>query len=240
MFPLYDDNSDRRLTPWVNYLLVLINIAVFVIFQQLGSNEAFSNAFSAVPQEIISGQDLSGSFNIMNAGTGHTDAITLYPTPVSVYLTLLTSMFMHGGIAHISGNMLYLWIFGDNVEDAMGHFKYLIFYLICGIVAGLSHTYCTVALGLNPLVPSLGASGAISGVLGGYILLFPTKKVTVFWGRQLMQVPAFVALGIWIAFQAIESSGFLGGSASSEGVAYGAHIGGFIAGVVLVKLFAGR
>lgn len=237
MFPLSDDNSDRRLTPWINYLLIAINVIVFVLLQQMGDNPVFDGTFSAVPQEIITGRDASGSYQIMDSANGHMTPITIYPTPISVYLTLLTSMFMHGGWAHIGGNMLYLWIFGDNIEDAMGHFKYLLYYLLCGIVAGLSHVYSTVILGLNPMIPSLGASGAISGVLGGYILLYPTRRVTVILGRQLMQVPAYVALGLWIALQAIESSGLLG---SSSGVAYGAHIGGFIAGVVLVKLFASQ
>lgn len=239
MFPLSDDNSDRLTTPWVNYVLIAINIFVFVFLQGAGSNEAFTNAFSTVPFEIVSGQDLAGDFAIRNSQTGErVGQITLYTTPFSVYLTLFSSMFMHGGFAHIGGNMLYLWIFGDNLEDLMGHFKFLVFYLLCGIIAGLSHVACTELLQANDIVPSLGASGAISGVLGGYVLLFPNRRVTVIFLRQLMQVPAFVCLGIWIVFQIVESSGLLGGSSEGAGVAYAAHIGGFIAGVALVKLFA--
>lgn len=238
MFPLSDDNSDRRITPWVNYILITLNVLVFVLLQALGSNEAFTNAFACVPQEILSGQDLQGKIEILNPLSGKSEGvINHFATPGSVYLTLLSSMFLHGGLAHIGGNMLYLWIFGDNLEDMMGHLKYLVFYLICGVAADLAHVYCTAAMHLNLAIPSLGASGAISGVLGGYVLLFPTRRVTVIFLRQIMHVPAYVCLGIWIIFQLAESSGVLGGSADTAGVAYAAHIGGFLAGLVLVKLF---
>lgn len=237
MLPLRDDNTDSRSTPWVNYAFIAANILVFVLFQGLGSNEAFTNSFSAVPQEILTGKDIVGSVPISD-GNGHVARLHLGETPVSVYMTLISSMFMHGGFAHIFGNMLYLWIFGDNLEDLMGHAKYFAFYMICGIVASLSHVFCTALFGANPLIPSLGASGAISGVMGGYILLFPHRRVTVLFMRQLMDVPAYVCLGIWIIFQLAESSGILGGSPDGAGVAYAAHIGGFIAGLSLVRLFA--
>jgi rhomboid family protein len=149
-------------------------------------------------------------------------------------------MFMHGGIAHIAGNMLFLWIFGDNLEHTLGHVRYAIFYLICGIIASLAHVVTTAMLATDPgslLIPSLGASGAISGVLGGYLLLHPRRRVTVILFRFLTDVPAYVAIGIWFAFQLISGLGMLGGGSQQGGVAYAAHIGGFIAGVVLVKLF---
>ena len=238
VFPLSDDNTDRHITPWINYCLIVLNIIVFVAFQQLGANDEFTNAFAAVPQEIATGKDIAGDIRVgAPSGGGSSGVIHLAPTPVSVYLTLLTSMFMHGGFAHIAGNMLYLWIFGDNLENLMGHFKYLFFYLLCGLAADLSHVFCTIAMAQNPLIPSLGASGAISGVLGGYILLFPHRRVTVLFMRQIMHVPAYVCLGIWIVFQLVESSGALGGSSADAGVAYAAHIGGFIAGLALVKFF---
>lgn len=240
MFPLGDDNSDRRLTPWVNYILIAINVVVFIAFQQMGQNEAFNGAFSAVPAEIASGQDLQGDYLIRSADGRPVGTIHHYLTPISVYLTLFTSMFMHGGFAHIGGNMLYLWIFGDNLEDLMGHFKYLLFYLLCGLAADFAHVFMTISGGHDANIPSLGASGAISGVLGGYVLLFPHRRVTVIFLRQLMHVPAFVCLGIWIVFQLLESSGLLGGSPEAAGVAYAAHIGGFIAGLALVKLFASQ
>jgi membrane associated rhomboid family serine protease len=147
-------------------------------------------------------------------------------------------MFMHGGLAHLFGNMLFLWIFGDNIEHTLGKGRYLIFYLVCGILASLTHVFSTVIFGGNPYIPSLGASGAISGVLGGYILLHPHRRVNVIMFSIFTQVPAFVAIGIWFGFQLISGLGWLGGGSAVGGVAYGAHIGGFIAGLILIKLFA--
>jgi membrane associated rhomboid family serine protease len=222
VFPLYDDNSDRHSTPWVYDLLIAINILVFVFLQGLGTNERFTYALSTVPFEIVTGRDV------------------LVPTPVPLYFTLITSMFMHGGIAHIAGNMLFLWIFGDQIEDRLGHIKYLLFYLVCGVLASLAHVFTTALLAGNDqsmMIPSLGASGAISGVLGGYILLHPSRRVTVILFRFLTQVPAYVAIGIWFVFQLISGLGMLGEGSQQGGVAYAAHIGGFIAGVVLIKLF---
>jgi membrane associated rhomboid family serine protease len=224
MIPIGDDNSGHRLTPLVNYLLIAANVLVFIFLQGAGSNEAFTYAYSTVPQEIIKGEDIASG--------------VLGPTPIPVYGTLITSMFMHGGWAHLLGNMLYLWVFGDNLENRLGHGRYLGFYLLCGIVASLSHVFATAAFSpQNMLIPSLGASGAISGVMGGYILLFPKANVRVWMGRGIMTVPAFVALGIWIVFQVISGLGMLGGQEQGGGVAYAAHIGGFIAGLLLIKLF---
>jgi membrane associated rhomboid family serine protease len=220
MLPIGDDDSDRRFAPFINYLLIAINILVFVFLQGMGGNEKFTYAFSTVPAEILTGKDIA---------TG-----VLEPTPVPVYFTLITSMFMHGGWAHLLGNMLFLWVFGDNIENRIGHMRYLIFYLVCGIIASLSHVCVS---GSASLTPSLGASGAISGVLGGYLLLFPSRRVRVIMGYGVSTVPAFVALGIWIVFQVISQMGVLGGDQGGGGVAYAAHIGGFIAGLVLIKLF---
>jgi rhomboid family protein len=152
-------------------------------------------------------------------------------------VTLLTSMFMHGSIAHLLGNMLYLWIFGDNVEDDLGPVRYLFFYIVCGLLASLAHVASTFAFDGNPYIPSLGASGAISGVLGGYMLFHPRRRVRVIMGRMLTEVPAYVAIGLWFVFQLIESLGMFGGT-QEGGVAYAAHIGGFIAGLTLIKVFA--
>jgi len=239
MLPIGDDNSDRTLTPVVNYLLILVNVLVFVFFQGLGSNERFTYAFSTVPEEIVTGRDVAEQVTIKDPVSGNVaGTIQLEPTPIPVYLTLITSMFMHGGIAHIFGNMLYLWIFGDNVENTLGHLRYLIFYLVCGVIAGLSHVFATVAFGGNPYLPSLGASGAISGVLAGYLVLFPKRRVRVIMIRTIQEVPAIWAIGIWFVFQLISGIGMLGGGSQAGGVAYAAHIGGFIAGVILIKLFA--
>ncbi|MBV9210205.1 MAG: rhomboid family intramembrane serine protease [Acidobacteria bacterium] len=235
MFPLGDDNSDRTATPFVNYLLIAVNILVFVFLQGFGSNDKFTYAYATVPQEIVTGRDVDKPVKIKDPITDETvGTIDLQPTPVSVYITLLTSMFMHGGWAHILGNMLFLFIFGDNLENRIGHGRYLAFYLICGIIASLAH----VVMNMNSYIPSLGASGAISGVLGGYILLYPRNRVRVLMFNIFTQVPAYVAIGLWFVFQLISGLGFLGGGSQIDGVAYAAHIGGFIAGLALIKIFA--
>ncbi len=145
-------------------------------------------------------------------------------------------MFMHGSWAHLLGNMLYLWIFGDNIEDRLGHGRYLLFYLLAGLLASLAHVFASVLIGDNLQIPSLGASGAIAGVLGGYLVLFPRRRITVLVLRIVTQVNAFIAVGLWFVFQLVGGLGTLSGG--SDGVAYAAHIGGFLAGLVLIKLFA--
>jgi membrane associated rhomboid family serine protease len=239
IMPIGDDNTDRQTTPVVNYLFIAVNIFVFVFLQGFGSNQKFTMAFSTVPEEIVSGQDVVTEDQMaLDPETGRTfDIPGLEPTPISVYLTLLTSMFMHGSFAHIAGNMLYLFIFGDNVEDRIGHTRYLLFYLLTGVIASLSHVFATFVFGGNPYIPSLGASGAISAVLGAYLVLFPRKRVRVIMFNMLQEVPSIVAIGLWFLFQLISGVGALGGQGG--GVAYAAHIGGFIAGLVLVKAFAG-
>lgn len=241
LLPIGDDNRDRHLTPIVNYILIALNIFVFVYYQQLGGNIDFMFAYSTIPAEILSGSDIiSESKVLVDPLTGQrVDMPGLQPTPIPVYLTLITSMFMHGGFAHIGGNMMYLFIFGDNLENAMGHRNYLIFYLLCGILAGLAHVFSTAFFGQNPLIPSLGASGAISGVLGGYMLLFPTRSVHVWVFITIISLPAIISVGLWFVFQVVNGLGSLGGT-ESGGVAYAAHIGGFIAGMILVKFFTQR
>lgn len=237
MIPIGDDDSDRRTTPVVTWLLIAANVFVFFVLQGAGSNERFTMSYATVPAEILSGHDIAQPIPIRDDYGRSVGTLELFPTPIPVYLTLITAMFMHGGFAHIFGNMLYLWIFGDNLEDALGHGRYLVFYLVTGVLAGLSHVLVTAALGSNPLIPSLGASGAISGVLGGYILLFPQRRVRVLWLFSVVEVPALVAIGLWFVFQLVSGAGMLGGEMG--GVAYGAHIGGFIAGLILVKVLGG-
>ena len=244
VFPIGDDNSGRTTTPVVNYLLIAANVIVFVFFQGLGSDDnRFTYAWATVPQEIVTGRDVVTPDRVVTVEpTEQRIRIPgLQPTPGSVYLTLLVSMFMHGGLMHLFGNMLFLWIFGDNLEDRLGPVRYLIFYLLCGVLASLAHVFSTAAFsqgGSGMLVPSLGASGAISGVLGGYILLFPRNQVRVLLFRVFTTVPAYVALGLWFLFQFVSGLGLLGGGAQEGGVAYAAHIGGFVAGLALIKLFA--
>jgi len=224
LMPLGDDNSDRTITPYVTYLLIALNVLVFVLLQQGGENR-FTYGYSYVPYEITHGEDLVGLFNVGSA------QVQLSKGPVPIYLTLLWAMFMHGGLAHIGGNMLYLWIFGDNVEDRMVHLKFLIFYLLTGFAA----SFAQIMIAPNSRIPNLGASGAIAGVLGGYLVLFPHKGVRVMMGYSIVQVPALIAVGLWGVLQ------FMGGFSQlgreGGGVAYMAHIGGFIAGMVLVFLF---
>ena len=210
--------------PVVTYMLIAANVLVFLY--QL-ANPAFTYGYSVVPAEITSGEDLSRIVRI--GGT----SLRLYPGPTPIYLTLLSSMFMHGGWGHLLGNMLYLWIFGDNVEDRMGHLKFLIFYLVCGIFASLTHVF----FGPNSIVPSLGASGAIAGVLGAYLVLFPSQRVRVILWWSIVEVPALIVIGFWGLLQFLNGFGSLGSVGRGGGVAYMAHIGGFVCGIVLVFLF---
>src|SRR5688500_4059032 len=237
IFPIGDDNTGRVRTPFVTYVLIALNVLVFVFLQGMGTNERFTYAFSTVPQEIRTGEDVARAVPVELGDERVT--IPLQPTPGSVYGTLLTSMFMHGSLMHLLGNMLFLWIFGDNVEDDLSHGRYTAFYLVTGVIASLSHVVSTFVFGNNPFIPSLGASGAISGVMGGYLVLHPHRRVKVIMLRMLTDVPGYVAVGLWFVFQLISAFGVIGqGAQSGGGVAFMAHIGGFVAGVVLVKLFA--
>ena len=222
LFPIGDDNKDRQITPVVTYALIAINVLVY-LYQS--ANPEFTLGYSVVPREITTGQDLAGVFNVGG------QALRLASGPTPIYFTILSAMFMHGGLTHIGGNMLYLWIFGDNVEDRMGHVKFLIFYLLCGILASVAH----IAFGPNSVIPSLGASGAIAGVLGAYLVLYPRRGVRVFQFGRVVEMPALIVVGLWGVLQFINGFGSLG--SEGGGVAYMAHVGGFVAGMVLVFLF---
>ena len=238
LLPIGDDNRDRRTTPIVNYLFILVNILVFVFLQDIGSNEKFTNSFSLVPEEIVTRKDIvtdGGVYTDPQSGE-RVRVMGLQPTPISVYITFFTSIFMHGGIAHLLGNMLFLFIFGDNVEDRLGHFRYFIFYLVVGVLASVSHIIVTSMYGGNMLIPVLGASGAISGVLAAYLVLYPRKRVRVLVFYFLTEVPAILVIGLWFVFQLMSGIGMLGSNLES-GVAYGAHVGGFISGLILVGFF---
>jgi membrane associated rhomboid family serine protease len=233
--PIGDDNSAIKERPYVTYALIVANIIVWIVCQGMSGESAFTYAFSTVPAEIITGNDIvTQTQQYTDPNTGIQWLIPgLGVTPIPVYFTLFTSMFMHGSWMHLGGNMLYLWIFGDNLEHRLGKGRYLVFYLITGVIASLSHVFSTYFQQQSSVIPSLGASGAISGVLGGYMLLFPKLKVKALFLYQIIIIPAYIALGVWIGFQII--SGLLSGSGS--GVAYAAHVGGFIAGLVLIKFF---
>lgn len=234
-FPLADDNADRKSIPVITVGLIVINVLVFTLLQGFGSNDAFTMAFSTVPAEIMTGKDIvteDGPEQQMRTA----DGVVVYRqpglkhTPISVYLTLLTSMFMHGSLMHLAGNMWFLWIFGDNIEDDLGKVGYLVFYLVCGLIASLAHVF----MNMSSQIPSLGASGAISGVMGAYLVLHPQRRVTVILLRMITHVPAYVAVGMWFAFQIINSLVDREG-----GVAYAAHIGGFVAGAGFGGIYRG-
>ncbi|MFN0119564.1 MAG: rhomboid family intramembrane serine protease [Blastocatellia bacterium] len=231
LFPLGDDNSDRRIIPYVTWTFIAINVLVFV-YQMM--NPRFTMGFSVVPWEITHNEDL---LETVRAGRL---AIPQAPGPVPIYLTILTAMFMHGDFMHIGGNMLYLWIFGDNVEDRMGHVRFVIFYLLCGLLA----TVAQIAIGPESRIQNLGASGAIAGVLGGYLILFPHKNIRVIvpfgFLSQVSHMPALIVIGLWGLMQFFGGFGQLASARETGGVAYMAHVGGFIAGLVLVFLFRSR
>ena len=208
MFPIGDDDTSRRTVPLVTYALIALNALLF--FVELSGGDAFIGKWAFVPSRFLA-------------------------NPFGDLLTLFTSMFMHAGWIHLGGNMLYLWIFGDNVEDRFGHIKFTIFYLLCGLAA----TFAQLAFSLGSNVPNLGASGAIAGVLGAYILLFPQAKVRVLQGQRVIQVPALIVIGLWIALQFFSGIGSIANAAQTGGVAYMAHIGGFLAGFALTFLFRG-
>ena len=219
-FPLSDDDRDLVKPAIVTWVLLVANAAVFVFLQL--PNEAFTMGWSTIPREITSGTDLVGPYLIGGQFMEHVQG----PSPV--YLTLLSSMFMHGDWMHLGGNMLYLWIFGDNVEHRFGHVRFLIFYLLSGLCASALQ----ISMGPESIIPNLGASGAISGVLGAYLVLFPRNKVNAIFFFRVISVPAVVVLGMWIALQVFQGAGSFQNVGESGGVAYGAHIGGFVAGVV--------
>ena len=207
-FPIGDDDTSRRTVPLITYALLALNVLFFFVEQSGG--DAFIGKWAFVPRRFLA-------------------------NPSGDFPTLFTSIFMHAGWVHLGGNMLYLWIFGDNVEDRFGHIKFIIFYLLCGLAA----TFAQLAFSLGSNVPNLGASGAIAGVLGAYILLFPQGKVKVLRGQQVIQVPALIVIGIWIVLQLFSGIGSIANTVQTGGVAYMAHIGGFLAGFALTFLFRG-
>ena len=202
LFPIGDDNSTRRTFPLVTVLLILANVLFFIVELALG--EPFIIKWSFVPQRFLA-------------------------NPAAELVTLFTSMFMHAGWLHIAGNLLYLWIFGDNVEDRFGRVRFLVFYLACGLAA----TFAQMAFNMHSEIPNLGASGAIAGVLGAYLLLFSRARVKVLLGLRIVQLPALVVIGLWIVLQVFSGIGSIMSATDQGGIAYMAHIGGFVAGCIL-------
>jgi membrane associated rhomboid family serine protease len=221
VFPIGDDNSTRLSKPVLTVLLILANVGVFLLeLAQGDALQGFVERWSVIPKE-------------------YTERADFPPTiPFPFWFTTLSAMFMHGGWMHLGGNMLFLWIFGDNLEDVMGRARYLVFYLLCGIGA----TAAQILVDPRSTIPNLGASGAISGVLAGYVVLFPRRRVRVLLFRAITQVPAFVAIGIWVLMQLIGGIGQVADTRQTGegGVAYAAHVGGFVAGLVLVFVLRRR
>jgi len=221
MLPLRDVNPTRHF-PIMTVILIAINVLVFIYELILGPQvEGFVQSWAIIPYEITHGVDLPPA--------------SIQP----IYLTLITAMFLHGGFVHIAGNMLFLWIFGNNIEDAMGSLRFLVFYLLCGLAAA----FAQIAVDPNSQIPNIGASGAIAGVLGAYLLLFPGAEIQtlVFLGFfvRLVRLPALLFLGLWFVLQLFSGVAGLGMEAMG-GVAWFAHIGGFIAGIVLINIFRRR
>jgi membrane associated rhomboid family serine protease len=234
MFPIGDENERGHGPAFVSLAIIGLNILVFIFLQGAGASvqgAQFTYGYSAIPAEITTGDDLTEPQSI--TVDGQAVEVPQEPGPSPIWLTLLTSMFMHGGWLHLAGNMLFLWIFGDNVEHRIGHLPYLAFYLVAGVIA----SFAQILVDTDSVIPTLGASGAISGVLGAYLVMFPTNRVTVFLFRFLMPVPAIVAIGMWAVLQFISGFGAIGAGTEGGGVAYMAHIGGFIAGVAAGLLF---
>ena len=202
MLPIGDDDSRTRTTPIINYALIAVNILVFIFELNLG--DAFIEQWAFFPSRFMA-------------------------NPSSEWVTIFSSMFMHAGLLHIGGNMLYLWVFGNNVEDRFGHISYLVFYLVCGVAATVSQLYFS----LGSDIPNLGASGAIAGVLGSYLLMFPFRRVTVILVRFIVPLPAIIVLGFWFMLQFYSGVGSISVSAETGGVAYMAHVGGFVAGFLM-------
>ena len=210
MLPIGDDNTGRRITPVVTYILIALNVLFFLV--EMSGGEAFIQRWAFVPRRFLA-------------------------DPAGDFLTLFTAMFMHAGWLHLLGNMLYLWIFGDNVEDRFGHAKFLIFYLVCGIAA----TFAQLAFSADSAVPNLGASGAVAGVLGAYLLLYPRGRVHVMMGRGVVPAPALMVIGLWFVLQLFSGIGSVSSAADDQGgVAYMAHIGGFVMGFLLTFVLRGK
>jgi membrane associated rhomboid family serine protease len=235
--PLSDDDRLLVKPAFVTWTLLGLNVLVFLL---QASNPEFTLGYAAIPAEITTGQDLVSpvavSLGSAHGGSPQWVEVPQAAGPSPIQLTLLTAMFMHAGLMHLGGNMLFLWIFGDNVEHRFGHIPFLIFYLASGLTA----SFAQIALSPDSVIPTLGASGAIAGVLGAYLVLFPRNRVYTFFIYTVISVPAFLVLVMWVGAQLIGGYGSIFGSKAlgeTGGVAYMAHLGGFVAGVVVALLY---
>jgi len=223
LFPIADDNKGVSGPAYVTWALLAVNIVVFLMQM---SDETITSGWSIIPREITTGVDLVDT-QFVTVG-GEQVPVPQAPGPPIIYLTLLTHMFMHGGFGHIFGNMLYLWIFGDNVEHRFGHFLFFVFYIISGLVAALAQ----LMVSPDGVVPNLGASGAIWGVMGAYVVLFPRNKVKAIVFYMIVSIPSVFVIGMWAALQIYQSVN-TSGDGQLGGVAHLAHIGGLVAGLAM-------
>lgn len=246
LIPFRDDNPTRTF-PLVVFALIAANVVVFLYQKTLATGEEllFVFRYGAVPAVLVGGIPFEEAVQQMFAGAARFGQIprgaalgALSAAPLQpIWLSLFTSMFLHGGLLHLGGNMLYLWIFGNNIEDALGHFRFLVFYLLCGLIAAGAQ----ILLGLHSMAPMIGASGAIAGVLGAYYVRFPHARVDCLLFLvifvMVVALPAGLVLFLWFLLQVFEALGAAGAYSGQGGVAFFAHIGGFIAGWLLIRRF---
>lgn len=230
MIPISDPDVIRNSRPYVNIALIALNTIVFIYELTIGglARDVFFYKFGLIPAELARGAD----FQHLLVSPGQVLDIA---SPIPPWGTVFTSMFIHSGIVHFIGNMTFLWVFGDGVEDRIGHVKYLFFYTVSGIAAVWAQT----AVGMDSQIPTIGASGAIAGVLGAYLMLFPYSRITtlvVFYFITAVRVPAVMLLGFWAFLQLFNGVGSLGPSQTS-GVAYWAHLGGFMVGMLIIAFY---
>ena len=239
------DLEKTRIVPAVTYLLIALNVVMYIVQRDQG--DAFTVAYAATPYEITHGVDIPAPVVVAlpgdeppldraDRGEPRRRVIDQAPGPSPIWLTLFTAMFLHGSPLHLAGNMLYLWIFGDNVEEVLGAVRYLLVYLACGLMGSLLQ----IAANPNSLVPTLGASGAIAGVMGAYVIWFPHHRVRVLVFRFITEMPALMVIGLWIIMQVWEGLGSIGRLGESSGVAYLAHVGGALTGIFVAFMFRDR
>lgn len=211
MFPLYDENPSKTF-PFITISIIIVNIGIFIKELSLGSNlHQFIQQYALIPSNIAHGYG---------------------------YITLITSMFIHGGFLHVLGNMLYLWIFGNNIEDTLGHFKFVLFYILSGLGGALGQ----IIVSPNSQIPIIGASGAVAGILAAYLIMFPTARIAtlvpIFLFLQVIRLPAIIVIGFWIVIQFLNGIAVINGQTANTGggIAWFAHIGGFLAGTILILI----
>ncbi|MBX6314515.1 MAG: rhomboid family intramembrane serine protease [Isosphaeraceae bacterium] len=232
------DSAPTRIVPIGTYGLIALNVILYLV--QLDRGRQFTTAFAATPYEITHGEDIQQPFELVlqdrDRPIRQAVIIPQGPVPFPVWLTLFTAMFLHGNLLHLTGNMLYLWIFGDNVEEVLGTARFLVVYLCCGLMGSLAQ----IAAAPDSYLPTLGASGAIAGVMGAYLIWFPYNLVRVLFFRYILEVPALIVIGLWILIQLWQGFGSLGRLGLSGGVAYLAHVGGAATGIFAALLFRDR